>query len=115
MGKSELIGSAKYAANVSLFYEKNGLLLRATNNWTGRTMQGLSSGLPIYTRPYHQLDLNGDYEFNKHLMVTASIINLTRSMPRQYLGGDTTARLYELEYAGRQYYVGLTYKFGDGG
>jgi TonB-dependent receptor len=115
VGKSELIGSAKYAANVSLFYEKNGLLLRATNNWTGRTMQGLSSGLPIYTRPYHQLDLNGDYEFNKHLMVTASIINLTRSMPRQYLGGDTTARLYELEYAGRQYYVGLTYKFGDGG
>jgi TonB-dependent receptor len=115
VGKSELIGSAKYAANVSLFYEKDGLLLRATNNWTGRTMQGLSSGLPIYTQPYHQLDLNGDYEFNKHLMVTASIINLTRSTPRQYLGGDTTARLYELEYAGRQYYVGLTYKFGDGG
>ncbi|PWK88677.1 TonB-dependent receptor [Fulvimonas soli] len=115
VGKSELIGSAKYAANVSLFYEKNGLLLRATNNWTGRTMQGLASGLPIYTRPYHQLDLNGDYEFNKHLMVTASIINLTRSKPRSYLGGDTTARLYQLEYAGRQYYLGLTYKFGDGG
>lgn len=115
VGKSELIGSAKYAANVSLFYEKNGLLLRVTNNWTGRTMQGLSSGLPIYTRPYHQLDLNGDYEFNKHLMLTASIINLTKSTARQYLGGDTTARLYELEYAGRQYYVGITYKFGDGG
>jgi TonB-dependent receptor len=112
VGKSELIGSAKYAANVSLFYEKHGLLLRASNNWTGRTMQGLSSGLPIYTRPYHQIDLNGDYEFNKHLMVTASIINLTRSMPRSYLGGDTTARLNELEYAGRQYYMGVTYKFG---
>jgi TonB-dependent receptor len=112
VGKSELIGSAKYAANVSLFYEKHGLLLRATDNWTGRTMQGLASGLPIYTRPYHQIDLNGDYKFNKHLMVTASIINLTRSMPRSYLGGDTTARLYQLEYAGRQYYMGLTYKFG---
>ncbi|WP_266157622.1 TonB-dependent receptor [Dyella silvatica] len=115
VGKSELIGSAKFAANLSLFYEKNGLLLRATSNWTGRTMQGLSSGLPIYTEPYHQLDLNGDYEFNKHMMVTASIINLTRSTPHQYLGGDTTARLYLLEYAGRQYYVGFTYKFGDGG
>jgi len=115
VGKSELIGSAKYAANVSLFYEKNGLLLRATSNWTGRTMQGLAAGLPIYTEPYNQLDLNGDYEFNKHLMVTASIINVTKSLPRQYLGGDTTARLYQLEYAGRQYYVGLTYKFGDGG
>ncbi|RCS29150.1 TonB-dependent receptor [Rhodanobacter denitrificans] len=114
VGKSELIGSAKYAANVSLFYEKNGLLLRATSNWTGRTMQGLAAGLPIYTEPYHQIDLNGDYEFNKHLMVTASILNLTRSKPRSYLGGDTTARLYQLEYAGRQYYVGITYKFGSG-
>ncbi|MDR3447708.1 MULTISPECIES: TonB-dependent receptor [unclassified Dyella] len=115
VGKSELIGSAKYVGNISLFYEKNGLLLRATSNWTGRTMQGLSSGLPIYTEPYNQIDLNGDYEFTKHLMVTASVINLTRSTPRQYLGDDTTARLYQLEYAGRQYYVGLTYKFGDGG
>ena len=49
VGKSELIGSAKYAANVSLFYEKHGLLLRASNNWTGRTMQGLASGLPVYS------------------------------------------------------------------
>ena len=114
VGKSELIGSAKYAANVSLFYQKNGLLLRASDNWTGRTMQGLSSGLPIYSQPYHQIDLNGDYEFNKHLMVTASIINLTKSTPHEYLGDDTRARLYQLEYAGRQYYLGITYKFGDG-
>ena len=115
VGKSELIGSAKYAANISLFYEKNGLLLRATSNWTGRTMQGLSSGLPVYTQPYNQIDLNGDYEFTKHLMVTGSIINLTRSTVRAYLGSDTAQRLNQLEYAGRQYYVGLTYKFGDGG
>jgi TonB-dependent receptor len=115
VGKSELIGSAKYAANVSLFYEKHGLLLRVTSNWTGRTMNGLSAGLPIYTEPYNQIDLNGDYEFNKHLMLTASVINLTRGTPHQYLGGDTTQRLYELEYAGRQYYLGVTYKFGDGG
>jgi TonB-dependent receptor len=115
VGKSELIGSAKYAANVSVFYEKNGLLLRASDNFTGRTMQGLTAGLPIYSAPYHQIDLNGDYEFNKHFMVTASVINLTKSTPHEYLGSDTTARLVSLEYAGRQYYVGITYKFGDGG
>ncbi|TCV94648.1 TonB-dependent receptor [Luteibacter rhizovicinus] len=115
VGKSELIGSAKYAANVSVFYEKNGLLLRASDNLTGRTMQGLSAGLPIYSQPYRQIDLNGDYEFNKHLMLTASIINLTKSTPHEYLGSDTRARLYQLEYAGRQYYMGITYKFGDGG
>lgn len=112
VGKSELIGSAKYAANVSLFYEKNGLLLRASDNLTGRTMQGLSAGLPIYSQPYHQIDLNGDYEFNKHLMVTASVINLTKSTPHEYLGSDTRSRLVKLEYAGRQYYMGVTYKFG---
>lgn len=112
VGKSELIGSAKYAANVSLFYEKNGLLLRASDNWTGRTMQGLTSGLPIYAQPYHQIDVNGDYEFNKHFMVTASIINLTKSTPHTYLGSDTRARLVQLMYPGRQYYVGVTYKFG---
>jgi len=115
VGKSELIGSAKYAANVSLFYEKHGLLLRASDNWTGRTMRGLASGLPVYSQPYHQIDLNGDYEFNKHFMLTASVINLTKSTPHSYLGSDTRARLDFLEYPGRQYYLGVTYKFGDGG
>ena len=112
VGKSELIGSAKYAANVSVFYEKNGLLLRASDNMIGRTMQGLASGLPIYQQPYHQIDVNGDYEFNDHFMVTASIINLTKSTQHSYLGSDTRARLNSFEYAGRQYYVGVTYKFG---
>lgn len=115
VGKSELIGSAKFAANVSLFYQKHGLLLRVSNNWTGRMSQGLSSGLPVYEQPYHQIDLNGDYQFNKHLTMTASIINLTRSTHRSYLGGDTTARLNQLEYGGRQYFMGITYKFGTGG
>jgi TonB-dependent receptor len=115
VGKSELIGSAKYAANVSLFYEKHGLLLRASDNWTGRTMRGLASGLPVYSQPYHQIDLNGDYEFNKHFMLTASVINLTKSTPHSYLGSDTRARLDFLEYPGRQYTLGDTYKFGDGG
>jgi hypothetical protein len=48
-------------------------------------------------------------------MLTASIINLTKSTPHSYLGSDTRARLDFLEYPGRQYYLGVTYKFGDGG
>lgn len=112
VGKAELIGSAKYAANVSLFYEKNGLLLRASDNWTGRTMEGLAAGLPVYAQPYHQIDLNGDYEFNKHFMITASIINFNKARPHTYLGGDTRSRLVQLMYPGRQYYLGVTYKFG---
>ena len=56
-------------------------------------MRGLASGLPVYSQPYHQIDLNGDYEFNKHFMLTASVINLTKSTPHSYLGSDTRARL----------------------
>ena len=114
IGSASLIGSAKYAANLSLFYQKNGLLLRASSNWTGRVMDGLAAGLPEYTAPHNEIDLNGDYEINKHLTVTGSILNLTRSTARSYLGSDTTNRLNTLEYDGRQYYLGLTYKFGAG-
>ncbi|MBD8881611.1 TonB-dependent receptor [Rhodanobacter sp. 7MK24] len=114
IGSASLIGSAKYAGNLSLFYQKNGLLLRASSNWTGRVMDGLAAGLPEYTAPYNEIDLNGQYQINKHLMVTASVLNLTRSTTRSYLGSDTTDRLNTLEYDGRQYYVGLTYNFGTG-
>ncbi|MEW9571186.1 TonB-dependent receptor [Rhodanobacter sp. Si-c] len=114
IGSASLIGSAKYAGNLSLFYQKNGLLLRASSNWTGRVMDGLAAGLPEYTAPYNEVDLNGQYQIDKHLMVTASILNLTRSTTRSYLGSDTADRLNTLEYDGRQYYLGLTYKFGVG-
>ena len=49
-------------------------MLRVTSNWTGRTMEGLSAGLPMYMQPYNQIDLNGDYEITKHLMVTGSVM-----------------------------------------
>lgn len=112
VGKSNLVGSAKNAANLSLFYQKNRLLLRATSNWTGKVTGGLASGLTVYDEPYNQIDLNGSYEFSKHLSMTASVLNLTRSTPRSHLGDDTSLRLNSLYYSGRQYYLGLTYSFG---
>lgn len=112
VGKSNLVGSAKNAANLSLFYQKNGLLLRATSNWTGTVTGGLASGLTVYDEPYHQIDLNGSYDFNKHVAVTASVLNLTKETPRSHLGDDTSLRLNSLYYSGRQYYLGLTYSFG---
>ncbi|WP_240922053.1 TonB-dependent receptor [Oleiagrimonas sp. C23AA] len=114
VGESALIGSAKFAGNLSVYYQNDKLLLRASSNWTGRVVNGLVAGLTEYQAPYHQVDLNGDYEFNKHFMVTASIMNLTRSTTRSYLGDDTKLRLNSLGYSGRQYYLGVTYKFGPG-
>ncbi len=113
VGTSKLVGSAKYAGNLSLFYQKHNLLVRVSENWTGPVIDGLVSGLTEYQQPYKQTDLNAHYDISKHLTVTASVLNLTQSMQRSRIGNDTSARLAQLEYSGRQYYLGLTYSLGD--
>jgi TonB-dependent receptor len=112
VGTSKLVGSAKYAGNLSLFYQKGPWLVRASSNWTGPVVEGLVTGLTAYEEPYNQIDLNAHYKFNNQLMVTGSILNLTRSRQRSRIGGDSLTRLDQLLYAGRQYYLGLTYSFG---
>ena len=72
---------------------------------------GLASGLNVYTDPYEQVDINASYELMDGLMLTASVINLTKSEERQHLGNDTKDRFYTNGYAGRIAYLGLTYKF----
>lgn len=112
VGQSNLVGSAKNAANLSLFYQTDKLLLRATSNWTGTVTGGLASGLTVYEEPYNQINLNGSYKFSKRLSLTASVLNLTKSKQRSHLGDDTLLRLNALAYSGRQYYLGLIYTFG---
>src|SRR5699024_9785523 len=76
VGQSHLVGCAETPANLSLFYQKNDLLIRATSNWTGKVTGGLVSGLTLYQEPYNQINLNGSYKFTDDLSLTASIINL---------------------------------------
>ena len=45
------------------------------------------------------------------LMLTASVINLTKSEERQHLGNDTKDRFVRSNYSGRRAYVGVSYKF----
>ncbi|HEX7339655.1 MAG TPA: TonB-dependent receptor [Rhodanobacteraceae bacterium] len=112
VGTSKLVGSAKYAGNLSLFYQKHKLLVRVSENWTGPVIDGLVTGMTEYQQPYKQIDLNAHYSISKHFQITGSILNLTRQMQRSKIGDDTVLRLSELEYSGRQYYLGLTYNFG---
>lgn len=44
-------------------------------------------------------------------MLSASVINLTKSEQRQHLGNDTDARFISNVYSGRRAYVGVSYKF----
>lgn len=111
LGKSPLVGSAKNQANLTVFYETDQYLLRASYNRRGEKVDGKVSGLNLYEEPYTQIDLNAGYNINKQLSLTASVLNLTRQVERQHLGSDTKARFYGNNYDGRIVYVGANYKF----
>ncbi|MDV3456136.1 TonB-dependent receptor [Sphingomonas sp. HF-S4] len=111
VGSSPLVGSSKTQINGSIFYERGPILLRASYNRRGEVVGGLSSGLNVYTAPYEQVDLNASYEIRKGLLLSASIINLTKSEESQYLGNDTKARFTNINYFGRRAYVGLSFNF----
>jgi iron complex outermembrane receptor protein len=111
VGSSALVGSSKTQVNASVFYENDKLLLRASYNRRGETVGGLQSGLNEYTDPYEQIDLNASYELMDGLLLTASIINLTKSEESRHLGNDTKDRFTYRNYFGRRGYVGLSYNF----
>lgn len=111
IGSSPLVGSAKNQANFTMFYENEKFLARASYNRRGVVVGGLNNGFSSYSEPYDQLDLNAAYNIREDLALTASVLNVTKSEQRVHLGNDTKARLLSNTYSGRQYYVGLTWKF----
>jgi TonB-dependent receptor len=111
IGKSPLIGSARNQANLTVFYETDKVLLRASYNRRGEVVDGLVNGLNVYEEPYTQIDLNAAYNITKQLAVTGSVLNLTKQKTRSHLGDDTTDRFYSNSYAGQIAYFGLNYKF----
>ena len=111
IGASPLVGSAKNQANVTIFYENDKILARASYNRRGEVVGGLNNGLTTYTKPYDQLDLNVAYNITPDWTVTASVLNATKSELQSYIGSDSQARLLSNIYAGRQLYFGVNWKF----
>ncbi|GAB3467961.1 TonB-dependent receptor [Massilia terrae] len=111
IGTSPLVGSARNQANLTVFYETEKFLARASYNRRGEVVDGLVNGLNVYEDPYSQVDVNLAYNFTKQLSLTASVLNLTRQETRSHLGNDTKDRFYSNGYAGRVVYGGLNYKF----
>jgi TonB-dependent receptor len=111
IGKSALVGSAKNQANLTVFYETDKYLVRASYNRRGEVVDGLVNGLNVYEEPYSQVDLNAAYNITKQLSLTASVLNLTKEETRSHLGDDTKDRFYSNNYSGRIAYFGLNYKF----
>ncbi|WP_051103455.1 TonB-dependent receptor [Sphingomonas sp. PR090111-T3T-6A] len=111
IGTSPLVGSAKTQWNASVFYEKHGILVRASYNRRGEQVEGLVSGLNVYNDPYQQVDLNAQYNITKGVSLTASVINLTKETQKSHLGNDTKARFYSSQYTGRRFYAGVQWNF----
>jgi TonB-dependent receptor len=111
VGSSPLVGSARTQVNESVFYENKFMLLRASYNRRGEQVNGIVAGLNTYSDPYQQVDLNASWYVLKDLSINGSVINLTRSVDRQHLGNDTTARYYSSTYSGRIFYLGANLKF----
>ncbi|MCF7749799.1 TonB-dependent receptor [Bacillus subtilis subsp. subtilis] len=111
IGASPLVGSAKNQANVTVFYENDMFLARASYNRRGEVVGGLNNGMTTFTKPYSQLDLNVAYNLTPDWTLTASVLNATKSELRSYIGNDSEARLLSNIYAGRQLYFGVNWKF----
>ncbi|MBH1542947.1 TonB-dependent receptor [Stenotrophomonas maltophilia] len=111
IGSSPLVGSAKNQANVTVFYENDKFLARASYNRRGEVVGGLNNGMTTYTKPYSQLDLNVAYNLTPDWTVTAAVLNATKSELRSYIGNDSQARLLSNLYAGRKLYFGVNWKF----
>jgi TonB-dependent receptor len=111
IGQSPLVGSARYQANLTVFYETAQFLARASYNRRGEIVDSLVNGLNVYQEPYSQVDVNVAYNISKQLSFTASVLNLTKEETRSHLGSDTKDRFYSNGYAGRVAYFGLNYKF----
>ena len=111
IGTSPLVGSAKTQWNASVYYEKHGVLLRASYNRRGEQVEGLVSGLNVYNDPYQQVDLNAQYTITKGVSLTASVINLTKETQKSHLGNDTKDRFYSSNYSGRRFYAGVQWNF----
>jgi len=111
VGSSPLVGSARTQVNGSVFYENKFMLLRASYNRRGEQVNGIVSGLNVYSDPYQQVDLNASWYVLEDLSINGSVINLTQSEDRQHLGNDTSARYYSSTYGGRIVYLGVNFKF----
>lgn len=113
VGESPLIGSSKYQWNFSAFYEDDLFSVRASYNKRGPSVGSYVASWQTnyYTAAYDQIDVNASYDLTDSLVLSASVINLTKSETYIHLGNDTDARFIQNAYSGRRFYLGATYRF----
>ncbi len=113
-----LPGLSKYVASGELYYEKHGIQLRASYRYRSSFLgevAGLSAA-PTYRQVVSEgiLDAQIGYEFQagplKGLAILAQAKNLT-DRPFITYQNDDRRQVIDYQRYGRDYYLGLTYKF----
>ncbi|MES3153948.1 TonB-dependent receptor [Sphingomonas faeni] len=85
-----LQGLSKNSYNLVGFYEKGGFRLRAAYTWRDdyvETTTGPGSGsLPIYVKPFDQLDASIGYSINDHFDISFDASNILNALNQTYFG-----------------------------
>lgn len=85
-----LQGLSQNSYNLVGFYEKGGFRARAAYTWRDdyvETTSGPGSGsLPIYVRPFDQLDASIGYEVNDHFDISIDASNIMNASTNTYFG-----------------------------
>ena len=99
-------------ANVSFFYDRDGLQARIAYNWRDSYLASLAQGggnAPGYVEDYSQIDLSLSYDFTENLTLSAEGLNVTGEDSRLY--GRSERQTFSLEDLGARYQVGVRYTF----
>lgn len=111
-----ITGVSKWTYNLTGFYEKGGLSIRASYNYRSHFVDGYSSNLQNQqlaevTRGISRLDLSASYELTKGISVVANVSNLLRKPFNNYRYFNETQYLpRDLRIEGRYASAGVRFK-----
>lgn len=134
--ETPLPNTSNHTFNTTVFYEKDGLQLRAAYNWRSdylRSSGADAGGNRIYVEGAGNLDFSGGYDVTDNLSLNFQVVNALDTVRREYsvveldvetqtpgfainpeeltLGDQPTDRFYLTRNSGRIFRVGLRYEF----
>jgi len=106
-----LPSSSRNTANAEVFYERDGVNLRAGMYYVARDLFGFggSTATDVYSEARTTVDFGGSYAFTKNLSLYANAKNLTNA-PLKFTEG-TPGRPIQREFYGPTYQLGLRFEY----
>jgi len=80
-----LPGLSKNSANATLYYDDGAFDARLSYSWRDRYLAqfGELGGVPRFTKPYGQIDLSVNYQFNNRFSIQVQVLNLSKEQRPQ--------------------------------